>query len=63
MADVIPSEEPPKLVADVVVAAQAPTTKAGRPNTRGSLRGEIWLAPGWEETPDDLIDLMEGGGE
>jgi hypothetical protein len=62
MADVTPSEEPAQLVADVLVAAPAPPTKACRPNTRGLLRGKIWLAPGWEATPDDLIDLMEGGG-
>jgi hypothetical protein len=27
------------------------------------MKGEIWMAPDWEETPQELIDLMEGKDE
>jgi len=47
----------------VVAELKPPGRPVGRLNTRGLLRGKIWLSPGWEETPDDLIDLMEGRGE
>jgi prevent-host-death family protein len=47
----------------VVAELTPPGRSTGRPNTRGLLRGKIWLSPGWEETPDDLIDLMEGRSE
>jgi hypothetical protein len=27
----------------------------------GDMRGTIWMAPDFDETPDDIIDAMEGG--
>jgi len=27
----------------------------------GDLRGKIWMAPDFDQTPDDIIDAMEGG--
>ena len=27
----------------------------------GRLKGRIWMAPDFNETPEDIIDLMEGG--
>ena len=29
----------------------------------GRMKGQIWYAPDWMETPEDLIDLMEGKDE
>jgi hypothetical protein len=27
----------------------------------GDMRGTLWMAPDFDETPDDIIDAMEGG--
>jgi hypothetical protein len=27
----------------------------------GDLRGKIWMAPDFDETPKDILDAMEGG--
>ena len=27
----------------------------------GDLRGKIWVAPDFDETPEDIIDIMENG--
>jgi antitoxin (DNA-binding transcriptional repressor) of toxin-antitoxin stability system len=45
----------------VVAELRPPAPPAARPNTRGALRGQIWQAPDWQGTPEDLIDLMESG--
>lgn len=29
----------------------------------GLLRGQIWMAPDFDDTPDDLVDLFEGGSD
>ena len=29
----------------------------------GRMQGRMWAAPGWDETPAELIDAMEGKGE
>jgi hypothetical protein len=26
----------------------------------GDMRGKIWMAPDFDETPDDILDAMEG---
>jgi hypothetical protein len=28
----------------------------------GDLRGKIWIAPDFDQTPDEIINAMEGGG-
>jgi len=29
----------------------------------GRMKGKMWAAPDWDETPQELIDAMEGVGE
>lgn len=38
-----------------------PVQKA--PRQLGLLKGQIWMAPDFDETPEDIIDAMEGRGE
>lgn len=32
-----------------------------KPRRLGSLKGQIWVAPDFDETPDEVIRLFEGG--
>ena len=34
---------------------------AKQPRTPGRLKGQIWTAPDFDETPQELIDLFENG--
>ena len=34
---------------------------AKKPRQFGRLKGQIWIAPDFDETPQDLIDLFENG--
>lgn len=45
-----------------VLARLGPPNRPGR-RALGLLKGEIHMARDFDETPDDLIDLMEGGAE
>ncbi len=46
------------------VARLGPPAVPSKPNREGGwMKGEIWMAPDWEETPQELIDLMEGKDE
>jgi prevent-host-death family protein len=29
----------------------------------GRMKGRMWAAPDWDETPPELVELMEGSGE
>ena len=29
----------------------------------GRMKGRMWAAPDWDETPDDIVEAMEGRGE
>lgn len=29
----------------------------------GRMKGRMWAAPDWDETPAELIDALEGNGE
>lgn len=29
----------------------------------GRMKGRMWAAPGWEETPADMVEAMEGVGK
>ena len=33
-----------------------------RPRRPGDLEGQIWMAPDFDETPQDVIDTFEGKG-
>ena len=33
-----------------------------RPRRPGDLEGQIWMAPDFDETPQDVIDAFEGKG-
>jgi len=45
--------------------ARIVSVSAKKPRTAllGAMRGRIVMAPDFDQTPDDLIDLMEGRGE
>ncbi len=48
-------------VRDEVIAELRPPAAVSRPpRTPGALKGQIWMAPDFGETPDALIDIMEG---
>lgn len=36
--------------------------RPAEPRRPGRWAGQVWLAPDFDETPDDLVDLFEGGG-
>ena len=46
-----------KEVARLVPPQPKPERRPGR------MKGQIWYAPDWMETPQDIIDLMEGKDE
>ncbi len=43
------------------VARLVPVQQARQPRKPGSLRGQIWMAPDFDETPEDLIDAFYNG--
>ncbi len=46
---------------DEVVAEIRPPAMARRlPRRPGALRGKIWMAPDFDEWPEDLLDAREG---
>ncbi|MDQ3054669.1 MAG: type II toxin-antitoxin system Phd/YefM family antitoxin [Actinomycetota bacterium] len=38
-------------------------TEKFRPRQPGALRGRLWIADDFDETPDSLLDAFEGRGE
>lgn len=40
------------------VARLVPLQRAGRTG-RGSLRGQIWMAPDFDETPQEVLDALD----
>lgn len=44
-----------------VARIEPPSPKVDR--RPGRMKGRIWAAPDWDETPQDIIDLMEGKDE
>lgn len=52
---------------DVIIARNGrplvrlvPVQRAPQRRTPGMLRGKIWMAPDFDETPEELIHLFEG---
>lgn len=43
------------------VARLVPVQQARQPRKPGSLKGQIWMAPDFDETPEDLIDAFYNG--
>lgn len=39
-----------------------PYRGAAKPRRLGVLNGQIWMAPDFDETPQDVIDAFEGTG-
>ncbi len=39
-----------------------PYRGSAKPRPLGLLKGQIWMAPDFDETPQDLIDAFEGTG-
>ncbi len=65
-----------RLVARAAAGEDIVIAKAGEPVARlvayegrkeprrpGSMKGKIWMADDWDETPQSLIDAFEGNGE
>ena len=49
---------------DQVIAELRPPPAEQRPRrVLGSMRGKIWMAPDFDEWPEDFLDMMEGKGE
>lgn len=45
---------------DEVVAEIRPPSQAPRePRKLGALKGKIWMAPDFDQLPDDILDAME----
>ena len=38
-----------------------PYKEQGKPRSLGLLEGQIWIAPDFDDTPEDLIDLFYDG--
>lgn len=62
-----------KLLERAAAGEEIIIAKAGRPMARlvayrpmkqkrrpGQWRGEVWMAPDFDETPDELVDLFDG---
>lgn len=45
---------------DVVAELRPPSPEVQAPRRPGALRGKIRMAADFDQTPDDLIDAMEG---
>jgi prevent-host-death family protein len=41
-----------------IVARLVPPASRRQP---GRLKGKVWIAPDFDETPEDIIEMMEGG--
>ncbi len=41
-----------------IVARLVPPPARRQP---GRLKGKVWIAPDFDETPEDVIEMMEGG--
>jgi len=48
---------------DRAVARLGPPPSSGNKRKLGLLAGRIWIAPDFDDTPEELIDAMEGGRE
>ncbi len=44
----------------VVAELRPPPAEVRPPRVPGALRGQIWIAPDFDEWPEDMLDLMEG---
>lgn len=52
----------------VITRSGREVARLGPPERReqrrpGRMKGRMWAAPDWDETPPELIDTMEGKGE
>jgi prevent-host-death family protein len=45
------------------VARLVPYEERTEPRKPGSMKGKIWMADDWDETPQWLIDAFEGKGD
>jgi prevent-host-death family protein len=45
------------------VARLVPYEERKEPRRPGSMKGKIWMADDWDETPQWFIDAIEGNGE
>jgi prevent-host-death family protein len=45
------------------MARLGPVTPSGGPRQPGAYRGEFWIAPDFDELPDDLAAAFAGRGE
>ena len=45
------------------VARLCPLPRSAQRRTPGTLRGKIWMAPDFDETPEDVIDSFYGDAE
>jgi prevent-host-death family protein len=45
------------------VARLVPYEERKEPRKPGSMKGKIWMADDWDETPQWLIDAFEGKGD
>lgn len=49
---------------DQVIAELRPPPPEQRPRrVPGAMRGKIWMAPDFDEWPEDVLDMMEGKEE
>jgi antitoxin (DNA-binding transcriptional repressor) of toxin-antitoxin stability system len=46
-----------------VLAELRPPPPSAAPRRPGALRGQIRMAADFDATPDEVLDVMEGGGE
>ncbi len=44
-----------------VLELRDPNIAARRKAAYGSMKGKIWMADDWDETPQDILDAMEKG--